>query len=651
MAELRGVDLTTHLEAIVSEFSARESIYGYPKRKMFLGFPGYDFSVRFHDREAATPLGPAAGPHTQMAQNIVLSFLGGGRIMELKTVQILDQLDIPRPCIDIRNVGYNIEWSQELRLEDSYREYVTAWVLLRLIEEMELLGIPKGDPFYRTIFDISVGYDLEGIASPRMHRWLEGMKDAGAAIDALLDSLPAKFAHLKAVDIDPHISSSVTLSTFHGCPREEIESIVQHLIREHRFHVIVKMNPTVLGYDFVEHMLHEELGYQEIILDPEAFEKDLQFDDGVAMMKRLQTFAADYGVTVGAKFTNTLVVKNHDRIFKDEVMYLSGAPLHVLAMHAMHRFRQAMGPEFPVSFSAGITKHNVADALACNMVPVTVCTDLLKTGGYTRMFDYMRHLQKAMEQLDCRTLPEFIKRRAGVESLAEAGMINAGRYVPGLHRDPRYKKEMNRKEPPKIDSHLTLFDCITCDKCLPVCPNAANFSITTGQLEWTTLDLQVRNGQAKPVPGEPFVLKKERQIANLADFCNDCGNCDTYCPEYGGPYIEKPRFFLSEASYRDFSHLDGFYFEPPLALHGRIGGEEHRLVFDVDRGEYRWQRDGVEVVLDRDNRLVRASVQSPADSSVRISLKSYYIMRVLLDGLLNDPGGYAAVMVRIGTKK
>jgi len=113
MAELRGVDLTTHLEAILSEFSARESIYGYPSRKMFRGFPGYDFSVRFHDRMAATPLGPAAGPHTQMAQNIVLSFLGGGRIMELKTVQILDQLEIPRPCIDVRNVGYNIEWSQE----------------------------------------------------------------------------------------------------------------------------------------------------------------------------------------------------------------------------------------------------------------------------------------------------------------------------------------------------------------------------------------------------------------------------------------------------------------------------------------------------------------------------------------------------------
>ncbi|RMD97346.1 MAG: hypothetical protein D6814_09640, partial [Calditrichaeota bacterium] len=98
-------------------------------------------------------------------------------------------------------------------------------------------------------------------------------------------------------------------------------------------------------------------------------------------------------------------------------------------------------------------------------------------------------------------------------------------------------------------------------------------------------------------------------------------------------------------------HLDGFYFEPPAVLHGRIDGEEGRLELDAETREYRWQQNGVEVVLDRDNRLVRASVQSPADSSVRISLKNYYIMRVLLDGLMNDPGGYAAVMVRMVAKR
>jgi len=67
--------------------------------------------VDVHGHTAATPLGPAAGPHTQLAQNIVLSYLVGCRIFELKTVQILDELVIPRPCIDMRTVGFNVEWS------------------------------------------------------------------------------------------------------------------------------------------------------------------------------------------------------------------------------------------------------------------------------------------------------------------------------------------------------------------------------------------------------------------------------------------------------------------------------------------------------------------------------------------------------------
>ncbi len=104
MAELIGLNITTHLDSILAEFKAHESIYGYPKRKMYLGFPGLDLGVDFHGSRAETLLGPASGPHSQMAQNIILAFLGGSRIIELKTVQILDRLDIPRPCIDIRNV-------------------------------------------------------------------------------------------------------------------------------------------------------------------------------------------------------------------------------------------------------------------------------------------------------------------------------------------------------------------------------------------------------------------------------------------------------------------------------------------------------------------------------------------------------------------
>ncbi len=646
MAELYGIDLTTHLDSILAEHRARGSIYGYPARKMYLGFPEVDFSVTFHDRRAATLLGPASGPHSQMAQNIVLAFLGGGRIIELKTVQIRDRLQIPRPCIDVRNIGFNVEWSQELRLEDSFREYVTAWVLLRLLQELELLGVPKGDPFYDTVFDISAGYDLKGIQSERMHRWLHDFKHAGPAIARLLDQLPPRYAHLKGVPIEPEISNSVTLSTFHGCPADEIESIVQHLIQEHGFHTMVKMNPTLLGYEEVDHLLRRELGYADIELDPQAFEHDMKFDEAVAMMKRLQAFAAQHGCKVGAKFTNTLVVKNNQNVFQDEVMYLSGAPLHVLAMTAMHRFRTEMGPHFPISFSAGINKHNFVEAVLCNMKPITTCTDLLKEGGYTRLFDYLRRLRDAMLASECTTIDALITARAGVEDVNQAGVRNAEQLVPKLVRNPLYHRDANRKTPPKIDSHLVLFDCITCYKCLPVCPNAANFAIPTGSVDLPITDYRFEAGQFRPVNGRRFVLNKKDQIANLADFCNECGDCDTYCPEYGGPFVVKPRFFFSEETYRRFQDYDGFYFPGPDRLVGRIQGQEYVLAHHPKTNAYTWHNGAFELTLDADNRFISGRSLSQDETAATIDMEPFHIMRVLFDGLRRRARDYAAVMLR-----
>ena len=94
------------------------------------GLRDLDLSVVVHGRRVANPVGPAAGPHGQMAQNVLLSWLAGGRFLELKTVQANDRLTIPRPCIDMETVGYNVEWSQELRLAESLREYVKGSMLV-----------------------------------------------------------------------------------------------------------------------------------------------------------------------------------------------------------------------------------------------------------------------------------------------------------------------------------------------------------------------------------------------------------------------------------------------------------------------------------------------------------------------------------------
>ena len=72
----------------------------------------------FGSERIETPFGPAAGPNTQLAQNIVAGYFAGARFFELKTVQKLDGTElaacISRPCITAEDECYNCEWSTEL---------------------------------------------------------------------------------------------------------------------------------------------------------------------------------------------------------------------------------------------------------------------------------------------------------------------------------------------------------------------------------------------------------------------------------------------------------------------------------------------------------------------------------------------------------
>src|ERR1700733_12483984 len=185
MAELVPIPLPLLLRRAFLEYIQEGKIFDLAASKFFRGLPGLDTSVISNGHRASTPLGPAAGPHDQLAQNIILCWLGGARIIELKTVQVLDELKIPRPCIDSANVGYNVEWSQELKLEQSLREYVGAAMFLEILKSSHLLGEDLPGNWGDTIFDMSVGYNLEGIRSPRVSGWIQSMKNAASIIDEL----------------------------------------------------------------------------------------------------------------------------------------------------------------------------------------------------------------------------------------------------------------------------------------------------------------------------------------------------------------------------------------------------------------------------------------------------------------------------------
>ena len=113
-----------------SIFGIHESLWHKPRTDAPYATPD------FFGKHLATPIGPSAGPHTQLSQNIIAAWLCGGHFIELKTVQIMDELVIPRPCIDMEDEGYNVEWSQELKLEESAQEYINAWAAIHVLRRL-----------------------------------------------------------------------------------------------------------------------------------------------------------------------------------------------------------------------------------------------------------------------------------------------------------------------------------------------------------------------------------------------------------------------------------------------------------------------------------------------------------------------------------
>ncbi len=524
--------LATLLARVEHEWATRKKIFDLPNARIWKPDPEIDLGFDFLGRRCATPIGPAAGPHSQLAENIVLAWLGGSRLFELKTVQILDDLEINRPCIDMQTIGYNIEWSQELTVPQSLTEYVKASMLLEMLQQWEPLAEFIGPEPGPLVFDMSVGYDLAGISSDKVGAFIRGMKNATTEIDQMRSQLTGLWSRFADHDFNPVVADTLTLSTFHGCPPEEIESITKHLIDEHQLDVIVKLNPTLLGFPVVAGIVNDELGYTDVSVKEAAFEADLQFDRGVELIQELNQYAKDRGRKFGIKLTNTLVVDNNKQWMPDDTMYLSGPPLHVLAMTLLNELDQALPGQLDlpgssagdvmVSFSAGITKDNLADSIAAGVNPATVCSDLLKPGGYGRLMPMLKSLTTEIRESGHTDLPSW--RAARHQNAVAAGFTSAARQhmddIRNAGIEP-YHLRGNEKLPRAVDHELEMFGCVACNFCVTVCPNDAFFAVKSPQEH----------------------IEGRNQYLLLTELCNECGNCMTFCPEDGDPAQIKPRLY------------------------------------------------------------------------------------------------------------
>ena len=338
---MRPIPFAQLMDWIFAEHETHGSIFGVRKVVRHEGGADPIFSERIE-----TPFGPAAGPNSQLAQNIVASYVAGSRFFELKTVQVMDGEELSRcvakPCIVAEDECYNCEWSTELTVPDAMDEYIKAWWACKLLSRE--FGLGAADGF---VFNMSVGYDLEGIKSPKVDAYIEGMKDASAtAIWAECRSWAlanlGRFEHVDEAfvgSVSPHVSTSVTESTLHGCPPDEIERIATYLIREKHLNTYIKCNPTLLGYDYARTRL-DGLGFDYIAFDDGHFVEDLQWADAVPMFERLMKLTGELGLAFGVKLTNTFPVDVTAGELPSEEMYMSGRSLYALTIHLARRISE-----------------------------------------------------------------------------------------------------------------------------------------------------------------------------------------------------------------------------------------------------------------------------------------------------------------------
>lgn len=478
-----------------------DQLFGIPKALFFEPKPTDSFRLMRYGQQLETPIGVAAGPHTQLSHNIIAAWLCGARYMELKTVQTLDELEVSKPCIDMQDEGYNCEWSQELKLKQSLDEYLNAWIAIHILRHHFAWDSDAGPG---VIFNMSVGYDLAGIMKPNVQEFMDRMEDSRELLDQKLESLTTIYPAVKDLKIPERMTDNITLSTMHGCPSDEIESIASYLIIKRSLHTAVKLNPTLLGPDQLRQILNSDLGYDSVHVPDEAFHHDLKYPEAVKLIRNLQTDAQISGVEFGLKLTNTLEVQNHRPIFPEQesMMYLSGRALHPLSINLAAKLQHEFNGELDISFSAGADAFNVADTLACNLRPITTCTDVLKPGGYTRLAQYLDAITGKMQDVGAEDIDNFIlKYNYSKDDVTLAGMKNLEQYAHRVIDNQRYHKHNHHFDSIKTERKLNTFDCISAP-CLDSCATGQNIPEYLRQTALGNFDKAFETIQeTNPLPG------------------------------------------------------------------------------------------------------------------------------------------------------
>jgi len=158
--------------------------------------------------------------------------------------------------------------------------------------------------------------------------------------------------------------------------------------------------------------------------------------------------------------------------------------------------------------------------------------------------------------------------------------------------------------------------CLQCDEicniCTTVCPNLANFSYDIVPVKYNMQKVMVgEDGELKFEPDRLFEVRQRYQILNIANFCNECGNCATFCPTNSAPYLNKPKLHLSTKSFNssDEGYMLSKLEDRNVLIYKNEGGIK---TLSETAGELLYETDHVTARFDHDSfKLKEVRVKTP----------------------------------------
>jgi putative selenate reductase len=214
--------------------------------------------------------------------------------------------------------------------------------------------------------------------------------------------------------------------------------------------------------------------------------------------------------------------------------------------------------------------------------------------------------KKVAESIKARALDDLRMPAGSAGKISDFGELHkkrarreSGIELPEIDFDERGGFELVIRTLDDAAAQKEAARCLYCDEvcnvCVTVCPNRANIGF---QMEPTSFAVQ----EARPTGDNIEILDLENvriaqkpQVLNIGDYCNECGNCTTFCPTNGSPYLDKAKFHVTADSFAAASL--GYHFSADNLLEFKQDGFTAHLEIVADG--YIYESELVRATLDK----------------------------------------------------